>query len=297
MATLTAVTSAALVARKNTVLPLLGVMAAACSNVILDYVLVGILGMGVAGAAYATSISQFVCATIVITATVKRRHIDGFGSWKYCKSISMYAAPIIFVTTSVLSIFSALIIVANQISVTTSAAHRVLGSLFSITSLCGDPLMQAAQAFLPVYLLNNDRRSVKKLLSLILAIGLSFSIIAGTACLAVAQYFPFIFTIDASVIQEIRRVLPIFSVASFVVIPCKILYGVALAAKELGFLTILVVTGTAIFMGQLTLLLRSGTGGYGALWGILSLYYIIAIISLRARFSNLPLIGRDKQQW
>ena len=142
----TAAACGLLAARKDTVLPLIGVLAAGAVNVILDWVLVGVMSKGVGGAAVATSISQIVCAGVVTVTIFRRGYVrtpDDTGAWRrHAKSICGFALPVIFVTVSVLSIFTALILVSSKMGVTTSAAHQILGALFALTSLCGDPLMQ-----------------------------------------------------------------------------------------------------------------------------------------------------------
>jgi len=121
---------------------------------------------------------------------------------------------------------------------------------------------QAVQAFLPVHLIAGEVSAAGRFLLAMFGIALMFSFVAGSASLGIAYFMPSLFTTSASTIAEIRSALPFFSVAVLQVIPTKVLYGTALAANQLGFLTALVSTGTLVFMLQLWMLMRSGLG-YG----------------------------------
>ena len=284
-ASCTAAACAALAARKDTLLPFIGVLVGGIVNVVLDWLAVARGGWGVGGAAAATAAAQVVSALIVIGSAAKRKYIGKRVVLEHARSIMRFCAPVIFVTTSVLSIFSSLIIVAQQMGVITSAAHRVLGSLFGITSLAGDPLMQAVQTFLPASLLEKDDRGTQKLLMLCLSIGAVFSAVGGLCVFCIAYFVPSLFTTNSSCIAMIRSVLPCFSLAIALVVPSKVLYGAALAANDLKFLTYLIVIGTIVVFGQLLYLIRAGLG-YGALWLVLSSYYFVAIVALTARLST-----------
>ena len=266
LSSVTAAACASLAARKDTVVPLVGVLAAGAVNVLLDWLLVPSLGVG--GAAAATSFSQVVCACVVVGAVLRRGHLRApraaaAARWAgHARDVGGFAVPVIFVTTSVLSIFTALIVVSSRMGVTTSAAHQILGALFALTSLCGDPLMQAVQAFLPAHLIAGDLRGAGRFLLTIVGTAVAFSVVAGSASLGIAYLGGSLFTSSGATIAEIRSALPYFSAAVVQVIPCKALYGAALAANQLGFLTTLVAGGTLLFMLQLWMLLRSGLG-YG----------------------------------
>lgn len=283
LATCSAAACAALAARKDTFVPFIGVFVGALANLWLDWLAVGRGGWGVAGAAAATTASQVLGALVVIGVAGQRGHV-GRASWTHARSIVRFAAPVIFVTTSVLSIFTALIVVAQRMGVVTSAAHRILGSLFSITSLTGDPLMQAVQTFLPVYLLEKNSAGARGLLVLCLSIGGAFSVVGGSLCLGIALFLPSLFTTSSACIAAIRAVLPFFTTAMVLVVPTKVLYGASIAAGDLSFLTSLVVIGTGVFMCQLLYLLKAGLG-YSSLWLVLSSYYFIAFVTLSARLT------------
>jgi hypothetical protein len=57
--------------------------------------------------------------------------------------VMAFAGPITFLVFALLSIFTTLILFANSLGVTVSAAHRIAGNIFAVAVLCGDPLIQA----------------------------------------------------------------------------------------------------------------------------------------------------------
>ena len=151
---LTTAAYAILVARKDTTSPLACVCLAATVNVALDYLAVAYLGMGAAGAAWATTVALWVGCVAILNVVRRRGFTADFpwGTLRYREQMApvmAFAGPITFLVFALLSIYTALILFANSLGVTVSAAHRIAGNVFAVAVLCGDPPIQAGQAFMP----------------------------------------------------------------------------------------------------------------------------------------------------
>ena len=91
LSTITATACASLAARKNTMLPLVGALIAAVMNVCFDFLFVSILQLQVQGAAWATSLSQAICALIIVQSCRKRKYLNRFASIDHLQSIFAFA--------------------------------------------------------------------------------------------------------------------------------------------------------------------------------------------------------------
>ena len=145
-----------LVARKDTTSPLACVCVAAAVNVLLDWIAVGVMGKGAAGAAWATTAALYAGAVAILGVLKRKGFMDAFpwGEFRWKDQIGpvmAFAGPITFLVFALLSIYTTLIIMSNALGVTVSAAHRIAGNIFAVAVLCGDPLIQAGQAFMPRY--------------------------------------------------------------------------------------------------------------------------------------------------
>ena len=155
---LTTAAYAILVSRKDTTSPLACVCLAASVNVVLDWIAVAYFGMGASGAAWATTVALWVGCFAILNVVNDRGYAKHFpwGTLKWKEQLApvmVFFGPITFLVFALLSIYTALILFANSLGVTVSAAHRIAGNVFAVAVLCGDPLIQAGQAFMPKYLL------------------------------------------------------------------------------------------------------------------------------------------------
>ena len=89
-----------------------------------------------------------------------------------------------------LSIYTTLILFANSLGVTVSAAHRIAGNIFAVAVLCGDPLIQAGQAFMPRYLLEEvpRRRAARQMAGLLQSVGWGTGFLASFACFLACMF-------------------------------------------------------------------------------------------------------------
>ena len=287
---LTTAAYAILVARKDTTSPLACVCLAATVNVALDYLAVAHLGMGAAGAAWATTVALWVGCLAILNVVRRRGFTADFpwGTVRYAEQMApvmAFAGPITFLVFALLSIYTALILFANSLGVTVSAAHRIAGNVFAVAVLCGDPLIQAGQAFMPKYLLPRvpKRLAARKMAGLLQQVGFGAGAFAGTACALTCLFGGGAFTKDAAVISQVRAVVVPMVAAVIANVVSKSMYGVTVAAKQLTFLA--AITGAGLVLFALALWRMNavlvGPALYYWMWWVVAGYYALAIVCIQ----------------
>ena len=306
---------ASLVAREDTITPLMCVSLAAITNVILDYVAVVTLKQGATGAAWATSASLYVGAICIFTVLRRRKlfHIPPpapstqmisppmsiIPTKEMCAPVMKFFAPITFLSFSILSLYVVLILQANAIGNVASAAHRIAGNIFTVCALCGDPLVQVGQTMLPKYIAftpKNDGRNARKMALIVQAMGYMVGIVSASICFWLLYFGASGFTTDSSVIACARSVvLPVFA-ATVANIVSKSLYGVMVAMKQLSFLAGLTAIGTSTFMAAVFAINKylNPEARYYALWWCLFSYYAIAVVVLTIRVATTRLVNKER---
>ncbi|GAU42025.1 hypothetical protein TSUD_90590 [Trifolium subterraneum] len=141
--------------------PLKALAAASIINGIGDIILCSYLGYGIAGAAWATLASQVVAA-YMMSQTLNKKGYNAFSfsipSGKEFLAIFSLSAPMAF--------YALLVYFATSMGTHTTAAHQVMVQIFTICTVCGEPLSQTAQSFMPelMYGINRSLEKMHKIL-------------------------------------------------------------------------------------------------------------------------------------
>ena len=227
-------------------------------NVALDWIAVGVMEVAPRGRRGATSIALWTGCVAILNESRRKGFTDAFPwgelRWKgQLAPVMAFAGPITFLVFALLSIYTALILFANSLGVVVSAAHRIAGNIFAVAVLCGDPLIQAGQAFMPKYLLPEVPRRVAagKMATLLREVGLAAGTFAAIACGVTCILAGGAFTRDPAVIAQLRAVTtPMCAAVVANVVGVGSMYGVTVAAKQLGFLAGITGVGLAFFAGR-----------------------------------------------
>ncbi|XP_057544708.1 protein DETOXIFICATION 46, chloroplastic isoform X1 [Amaranthus tricolor] len=248
---------------KDSMGPLKALVIASVINGVGDIVLCMFLGYGIAGAAWATAVSQIVAAYTMIDALNKKGY-NGFSieipTPAELQEILTIAAPVFITIVSKVGFYSLIIYFATSIGTQTIAAHQVLTQIFHMCAVWGEPLSQTAQSFMPELLYGVNRSLVKArdLLKSLLIIGGSVGLVLGIVATSVPFLAPSVFTPDRAVIAEMHKVwVPFF--LSLCVTPCILsCEGSLLAGRDLKFISS---SMSACFaLGTLVLLLVRSQG-------------------------------------
>ncbi|KAJ6395791.1 hypothetical protein OIU77_020950 [Salix suchowensis] len=189
--------------------PLKALAVASAVNGIGDIVLCIFLGYGIAGAAWATMVSQVVAAYMMIE-TLNKKGYNGFTfsvpSWNEVLTILGLAAPLFVMMISRVAFWALVTYFATSLGTNVVAAHQVMIQSYGMCSVWGQPLSQTAQSFMPelIYGINRNLSKARILLSSLVIIGATLGLVLGIVGTSVPWFFPNIFTPDQTVIQEVR---------------------------------------------------------------------------------------------
>lgn len=245
--------------------PLRALAAASVINGIGDVVLCRVFNYGIAGAAWATMISQVVAGYMMIDALNKKGY-NGFTfsvpSSDEIVEIFFLASPVFITMMSKVAFYSLLVYFATSRGIQTVAAHQVMIQIYCMCTVWGEPLSQTAQTFMPE-LLYGAKRNLSKarmLLKSLIMIGAVTGLVLGLIGTSIPWLFPELFSADPYVIKEMHKVLIPYYLALSVTPSTHSLEGTLLAGRDLKFISS---SMTSIFgLGSL-LLAFLGSRGFG----------------------------------
>lgn len=217
----TTVAQAVCIGTKDTATPMLSVALAGALNLLGDFVLVKALGRGIAGAAWATALSQVAAAGLLVRALRRRGFLapgdagrdDGTTAATVRQLLSF--VPFLFVMLVKVGWHNACSATAASLGAVPAAAHTALLSVAMVCMVLGDVGSSLSQAFLPAFAataadgtttfdLEAARPTVRQLLRCTLAISGSVMCLAAV----VGGAFGGRITRDPRVLAEMRRTLP-----------------------------------------------------------------------------------------
>eukprot|EP00268_Persea_americana_P050532 TRINITY_DN5498_c0_g2_i1.p1 TRINITY_DN5498_c0_g2~~TRINITY_DN5498_c0_g2_i1.p1 ORF type:complete len:557 (-),score=78.18 TRINITY_DN5498_c0_g2_i1:285-1784(-) len=237
--------------------PLKALVVASVVNGLGDILLCTVLGYGIAGAAWATMVSQVIAAFMMID-NLNRTGFSAFSvsvpSPNELLQIFELAAPVFITMTSKIAFYSLLTYFGTAMGTTTIAAHQVMIGVFCMCTVWGEPLSQTAQSFLPefIYGVHQNLMKARMLLRSLLIIGACTGLVLGTIGTSVPWFLPYAFTSDHAVVGEMHKVLLPYFLALIVTPSTHGLEGTLLAGRDLRFLSISM-SGCFIFGGLLLL--------------------------------------------
>ncbi|XP_019413620.1 PREDICTED: protein DETOXIFICATION 46, chloroplastic [Lupinus angustifolius] len=249
--------------------PLKALAVASVINLIGDILLCTYLGYGIAGAAWATMASQVVAAYMMI----QNLNNKGYNAYAFSVpsgeeffTILALAAPVFLTMMSKVAFYSLLIYFATSMGTLPMAAHQVMVQIYTTCTVWGEPLSQTAQSFMPglMYGVNRNLAKARLLLRSLVIIGGILGLLLGIVGTSVPWLFPYIFTSDQMVTQEMHRVLIPYFVALAVTPPTLSLEGTLLAGRELRFISLS--TSACFCLGALILLIVSSRYGLQGCW-------------------------------
>ncbi|KAK9287318.1 hypothetical protein L1049_015732 [Liquidambar formosana] len=181
--------------------PLKALAVSSSLNIIGHVVLCSLLGYGIAGAAWATMVSQVVAAYMMIQS-LNNKGYNAFSlsvpSPSELLQIIRLAAPVFITIGSKVAFYSLIIYFATSMGTHIVAGHQIMIQTYSMCVVWGEPLSQTAQSFMPelMYGVNRSLAKARTLLKSLLIIGTILGLVLGTIGTTVPWLFPRIFTSD-----------------------------------------------------------------------------------------------------
>ncbi|CAI0378230.1 unnamed protein product [Linum tenue] len=250
---------------KDSLRPMKALAIGGVLNAIGDVVLCNMLGYGIRGAAFAAIISQFVAAYVMIEG-LNQKGYNAFAI-KVPKldeliTILRLGTPVFVTTMSKMAFYSVMIYVATSMGTYSVAAHQVMVQIFTMCGVCGEPLSQTSQSFMPelIYGANRNLAKARSLLKSIVSLGMMVGLVLAAIGTAVPLLFPNIFTQDQMVVGEMHKIVVPYFIALAITPFIQTLEGTLLAGRDLRFLSL---SMTSCFsLGAVVLVLVSSKG-YG----------------------------------
>jgi putative MATE family efflux protein len=187
----------AFLASKNTKAPLISTLIGGAANLGGDIIMVNYLGYGIAGAAWATVLSQVLTVLVLAVPLTSKSKFAGMPYKMRVKIPTLssllefvrFAGPVSIILLSKVVVFSVVSFSAANLGSTGSAAHTLLFNVFLFFCVPGDSLNQCAQTFLPPVkgLLRTERKLNNRIMTTGLFIGAANLVLGATLIFIVPQ--------------------------------------------------------------------------------------------------------------
>ncbi|KAF8118367.1 hypothetical protein N665_0005s0133 [Sinapis alba] len=272
--------------------PLKALAVASAINGVGDVVLCTFLGYGIAGAAWATMVSQVVAAYMMMDALNKKGYSAFSLSVPSPSELLMIfglAAPVFITMMSKVLFYTLLVYFATSMGTSVIAAHQVLLQTYTMCTVWGEPLSQTAQSFMPELLfgINRNLPKARMLLKSLVIIGATLGIVVGTIGTAIPWLFPGIFTHDKAVTFQMHTVIIPYFLALSITPSTHSLEGTLLAGRDLRYIS-LSMTGCFAVGGLVVMLLTNGGFGLRGCW-----YALVGFQWARFFLALVRLLSRD----
>lgn len=211
---LTMTAQASFLAQGNTITPLQIVLLGALLNVVGDYLLMAKAGMGVAGSAVATVISQYSICGLLLWNCRKLGTLPKFlppVQIKELLGLATFAGPLTLLTAIRLCQLMILTFYANMLGTVSLAAHQIIVAIYILINSIGEPLSQVNQTMLPKYLKDGVERSSSLALELVkkvLLTGLGLGFVQACLIGCLSYFTPWLFTTNEPVMVQMRKLAP-----------------------------------------------------------------------------------------
>jgi len=242
----------------------------------LDPLFIFVFDWGLAGAAAATVIGQWVGALTFLFLLLKaRRNALGIEvQWPEPATLVPFlkvGRDLFLRTASLVGTMTLATAIAARVGVTAVAAHQVAAQLWTFLALLVDALAVAAQALVSKYLGADDPETARRVSNRLLQWGLAVGVALGLGFWALRPVLPGFFTNDPDTIQALRDVYLFVVVLQPLNGLVFVWDGIYMGAEEFPYLATAMI-GTALAAGTVLLLVTPmGWGLVGVWWGITTL--------------------------
>ncbi|KAH9288574.1 hypothetical protein KI387_032691, partial [Taxus chinensis] len=266
-----------------------------------DIFLCTFLQCGIAGAAWATTVSQIIGALLMLRSL----HRKGYNplaivipSIEELMQIIRLSGPVLLTMMSKMAFYTVITYLATSLGAITLAAHQVMIGVYSMCTVSGEPLAQTAQSFMPdlIYGVNRNIRKAQKLLQSLIIIGTIFGFSLGCLASTMPWFFPQLFTRDPAITKQMRGVTAPFFLSLMITPPTLSLEGTLLATRDLKYFSFSMVS---CFCGGCILLLLLNNFGFGLVgsWWTLVAFQWARFALAFLRISSPKSVMREEFKW
>lgn len=244
------------------------------ANLILDPLLIFGFDLGLAGAAWATMIAQWIGALVFVWLLGSRREQFALRpAWPGREALRPLVGAgraLVIRSGSLLAAFTLATAVATRQGDAVVAAHQVAVQLWIFLALVVDALAIAAQALVGLHLAENPTRAAAYSRRI-----LSWGVVAGMALLALMAagwgVLPGLFTNDADVVAEVTAVYAFIVVMQPLNAVVFVWDGIAIGASSFAFLAASTVASAIATAVVLAVVQQQGWGLPGVWWSLVAM--------------------------
>lgn len=262
------------------------------ANLVLDPLFIFGFGWGLAGAAWATVIAQWLGA-VAFLVLILGRHRTPFGiagGLPHLRELQPFlriGGELSIRTLALIGTLTLATAVATRVGTVAVAAHQVGSQIWLLLALVVDALAVAAQAMVARYRGEGDHLNARQASNRLLMWGLGVGIVLAAVFAALRPILPRLFTDDVLVIDAVDTIL------TFVILmqPLNALVfvwdGVFLGAERFRFLAVQMTISALAASALLILVIPQGWGLTGVWWGIVTLMAVRAVTLALGYFGPL----------
>ncbi|KAK9830569.1 hypothetical protein WJX72_012538 [[Myrmecia] bisecta] len=306
------VAQSGLLAQKDSFTPLLGVLVQCGLNVAGDIALITYYGQGVAGAAWATALSQYVGAAGLLWALQRTGKAPLALAWPQRDDLAQLSASCGPLTLAYLLRNSCYLLLqdlrglaatmgpatviylckntcylmlqgaATALTPLLVAAHQPVWVVWNLFAFCHTPLEQAALAFLPAAA---DRREAIETTKVLLAVGVSVGVATALGASGIPTLRPQLFSTDAALWPVMRSVAPQGFLAMLLTGIDVAANGILMANKDLHYIARAMAINLAVLAAYLALASKWSGWSLGGVWWGLVLFFGMRALQSTARLA------------
>lgn len=235
---------------QDTRTPMTIAIAGAVLNAVLDYLLIYPAGLGVAGAAWATLISQGLVAAWFVAALIKRFDAP---RWRFDRRVVtdllVVGGDLIVRTGSLLAALTVATSLAARMGAAQLGAWQIANQIFLLLSLTMDSLAIAAQALVARHLGADRLVEAKRVGNRLLELGTGLGVVLAAVLFAVSAPLADVFTDDSEVLALATDLLRYLALAQPIAALAFTLDGILIGALDTRFLAVAMVGASIAFVG------------------------------------------------
>lgn len=259
---------------QDTRTPLWVVIGISVANLILDPILIFGLDWGLAGAAWATMLAQWLgAAAFLLLFAVRREQLALRWGWPGRRTLGPLVGAgraLIIRSGALLAAFTLATAVATRQGEEVVAAHQVAVQLWIFLALVVDALAIAAQALVGLHL--QERRELARAYSQrLLAWGLGSGIVLLVVIAAGQPFLPGVFSNDADVIRQVESVYLFIVLMQPLNAVVFVWDGIAIGASQFAFLAGSTVVAGATTAAVLVVVQLQAWGLVGVWWALVAM--------------------------
>ena len=220
-------------------LPLVVAVGGALVNIPLNAALIFGLGLGIAGSALGTVISQWGMVAVLLGVIIRRARREGIALTPRpgdVVAVGRDAVPMFVRTLGIRVVVVASTVVATWLGDVQLAAHQLATTVFTALALALDSLAIAGQALTGRYLGASDPATVHAVTRRLMSWGVGGGAVVSVLLLAASYVVPGWFTPDVAVQESLRAALWVLVITQPVAGYVFVLDGVLMGAGDAPYL-------------------------------------------------------------